>query len=207
MSRSPVIVGAVDAPTHERGRALPGATVLSIQRDAAREALAQAGLTMRDVDGLAVAGMWGMPGPGTMQPVLLTEYLGLEWPRYLDGTNIGGAAFVLHAGRAAEAIRSGQAETVLIVYGSLQKSQTARALGGRPAMFSNQWDIPAGLPLPVGAYAMAAQRHAHVYGSTRETLAEIAVATRAWAALNPAAAFREPMTMDDALDARMRATE
>ncbi|MYE60046.1 MAG: hypothetical protein F4X35_10950 [Alphaproteobacteria bacterium] len=206
MSRSPVIVGVADAPTHERGRALPGATVLSIQRDAANEALAQAGLTMRDVDGLAVAGMWGMPGPGAMQPVLLTEYLGLEWPRYLDGTNVGGAAFVLHAGRAAEAIRSGQADVVLIVYGSLQKSQAARALGGRPAMFSNQWDIPAGLPLPVGAYAMAAQRHAHVYGSTRETLAEIAVATRAWAALNPAAAFREPMTVDDVLDARMIAS-
>ena len=161
---------------------------------------------MGDVDGLAVAGMWGMPGPGAMQPVLLTEYLGLEWPRYLDGTNIGGAAFVLHAGRAADAIRSGQADVVLIVYGSLQKSQAARALGGRPAMFSNQWDIPAGLPLPVGAYAMAAQRHAHVYGSTRETLAEIAVATRAWAALNPAAAFREPMTVDDVLDARMIAS-
>ena len=206
MSRSPVIVGVADAPTHERGRALPGATVLSIQRGAANEALAQAGLTMRDVDGLAVAGMWGMPGPGAMQPVLLTEYLGLEWPRYLDGTNVGGAAFVLHAGRAAEAIRSGQADVVLIVYGSLQKSQAARALGGRPAMFSNQWDIPAGLPLPVGAYAMAAQRHAHVYGSTRETLAEIAVATRAWAALNPAAAFREPMTVDDVLDARMIAS-
>ena len=54
-------------------------------------------------------------------------------------------------GGRPEAIRSGQAETVLIVYGSLQKSQAARALGGRPAMFSNQWDIPAGLPLPVGA--------------------------------------------------------
>ncbi len=202
MSRRPVIVGAADAPTHERGRALPGATVLSIQRDAAGEALAQAGLTMRDVDGLAVAGMWGMPGPGAMQPVLLSEYLGLEWPRYLDGTNIGGAAFVLHAGRAAEAIRAGQAETVLIVYGSLQKSQAGRALGGRPAMFSNQWDIPAGLPLPVGAYAMAAARHAHVHGSTPETLAEIAVAARAWAGLNPAAAFREPITIDDVLGAR-----
>lgn len=202
MSRNPVIVGVADVPTHERGRVLPGTTILSMQRDAANEALAQAGLSLSDVDGLAVAGMWGMPGPGAMQPVLLTEYLGIEWPRFLDGTNVGGSAFLVHAGHAAEALRSGQAETVLILYGSMQKSAAARSLGGRPAMFSNQWDIVAGLPLPVGAYAMAAQRHAHVYGSTRETLAEIAVSTRAWASLNPAAAFREPMTVEDVLGAR-----
>lgn len=201
MSRQPVIVGVSDAPTHERGRALPGTSVLSMQRDCAREALAEAGLTLADVDGLAVAGMWGTPGPGAMMPTLLTEYLGIRFPKYLEGTNVGGSAFVLHAGHAAEMIRAGVCDTVLILYGSMQKSDAARSLGGRPALFSNQFDMVAGLPSPAGAYAMAANRHAHVYGSTRETLAEIAVSTRAWAALNPAAAFRDPMTIDDVLAA------
>src|SRR3546814_11912631 len=58
----------------------------------------------------------------------------------------------------------------------------------------------AGLPSPVGAYAMAAHRHFHDYGSSPETLAEIAVSTRAWAALNPAATYREPLTVDAVLD-------
>jgi acetyl-CoA acetyltransferase len=83
----------------------------------------------------------------------------------------------------------------------MQKSQAARSLGGRPALFSNQFDMTAGLPSPAGAYAMAANRHFYDYGSSRETLAEIAVATRSWAALNPAAAFRDPLTMDEVLNA------
>ena len=200
-SRQPVIVGVADAPLHERGRALPGTHVLNMMRGCANEALAEAGLTMADVDGLAVAGMWGMPGPGATQPNLLAEYLGIRFPKYLDGTNVGGSAFVLHAGHAYEMIKAGVCVTVLILYGSMQKSQAARSLGGRPALFSNQWDIVSGLPLPAGAYAMAANRHMHQYGSSRETLAEIAVSTRAWAGLNPAAAFRDLMTMDDVLGA------
>jgi acetyl-CoA acetyltransferase len=182
MSRQPVIVGVSDAPTENRGRALPGTHVLNMQRDCAIEALSEAGLTMSDVDGVAVAGMWGMP-------------------KYLDGSNVGGSAFVLHAGHAYEMIKAGVCDTVLILYGSMQKSQAARSLGGRPALFSNQFDMTAGLPSPAGAYAMAANRHFYNYGSSRETLAEIAVATRSWAALNPAAAFRDPLTMDEVLNA------
>lgn len=201
MSRQPVIVGVADAPTENRGRALAGTHVLSMQRDVANAALAEAGLAMTDVDGLAVAGMWGMPGPGAMQPNLLAEYLGVRFPKFLDGTNVGGSAFVLHAGHAYEMIKSGVCDTVLILYGSMQKSQSARSLGGRPALFSNQFDMVSGLPSPAGAYAMAANRHFHDYGSSRETLAEIAVATRAWACLNPAAAFQDPLSMDEVLAA------
>lgn len=201
MSRQPVIVGVADAPTENRGRALPGTHVLNMQRDCANAALKEAGLAMTDVDGLAVAGMWGMPGPGAMQPNLLAEYLGIRFPKYLDGTNVGGSAFVLHAGHAYEMIKAGVCDTVLILYGSMQKSQSARSLGGRPALFSNQFDMVAGLPAPAGSYAMAAQRHFHDYGSTKETLAEIAVSTRAWAGLNPAAAFQDPLTIDEVMAA------
>lgn len=199
MSRQPCIVGVADVPI-EGGKVRPGTTVLSMQRDAANEALAQAGLSLKDVDGLAVAGMWGTPGPGSMMPILLTEYLGIEFPKWLDGTNVGGSAFVLHAGHAYEMIKAGVCDTVLILYGSMQRTDSSRSLGGRPALFSNQFDMVAGLPTPVGAYSMAAHRHFHEYGSSPETLAEIAVSTRAWAALNPAATYRDPIKIDDVLN-------
>jgi acetyl-CoA acetyltransferase len=202
MSRQPVIVGVADVPL-AGGRVRPGTSILSMQRDAAREALGQAGLTLGDVDGLCVAGMWGMPGPGSMQPVLLVEYLGIQWPKYLDGTNVGGSAFVLHLGHAYEMVKAGVCDTLLILYGSMQRSHASRTLGGRPALFSNQFDMVAGLPMPVGAYAMAANRHFHDYGSSPETLAEIAVATRAWAALNPAATNRDALTIDAVLESPM----
>ncbi len=204
MSRAPVIVGVADVPLHERGRASPGTTILGMQRDCALAALGEAGLTMGDVDGLCVAGFWGMaesPAPGSMATLMMAEYLGLDDLKYLDNTNTGGSAFVVHAGHAAEMIRSGVCDTVLILYGSLQKSEASRQLGGRRALYTQQFERVAGLPTPVGGYAMAAQRHFKEFGTTRETLAEIAVSTRAWAAMNDNAAFRDPMTIDDVLGA------
>jgi acetyl-CoA acetyltransferase len=66
-----------------------------------------------------------------------------------------------------------------------------------------QFEAPFGNPQPVGAYAMACSRHMHQYGTTKEQLAEIAVATRKWAALNPKAYMRDPITVDDVLNSRM----
>ncbi|HEV1991561.1 MAG TPA: thiolase, partial [Candidatus Dormibacteraeota bacterium] len=83
-------------------------TILQMQAEAALAALADAGLGLRDVDGIATAGGEGIYAPG----MLLAEYLGVQ-PRYTDSTNIGGASFVAHAGHACEAIRSGQCEVVL----------------------------------------------------------------------------------------------
>ena len=137
-----------------------------------------------------------------MQPNLLTEYLGINYPKWLDGTNTGGSAFLFHVNHAYDAILNGTCDTVLILYGSMQKSQIERSFSGRPAIYSNQFDVMAGLPLPVGAYALAANRHMHQFGSNRETLAEIAVSTRAWANLNPNAAFRDIITIEDVLNSK-----
>ena len=78
-------------------------SVLSIQRECATEALKGSGLDFKDIDGLAVAGLWGMPGPGVMQPNVLTEYLGIKYPKWLDGTNTGGSAFLFHLNHAYQA--------------------------------------------------------------------------------------------------------
>ena len=206
MNREPCIVGVADFPLENKGRAKKGYSELSIQKYCAEKALSQSGLKMSDVDGIAVAGIWGLPGPGLMQPNVMVEYLGIKYPSWIEGTNIGGSTFLLHVNHAYQAISSGLCDTVLILYGSLQKTNMSRNLGDRPASLSTQFEVVSGLPLPVGAYALAAQRHMHTYGSTRETLAEIAVSTRAWASMNENASFKDVLTIDDVLATKPIAT-
>ena len=195
--REAVIVGVAEAELVE-GRLPPGGTVLSDQAAVAAAALAEGGLTLADVDGLCTAASWGVPGPGVMPTLALAEYLGLA-PRWFDSTNVGGSSFEVHVGHAARAIEAGDCEVVLIVYASRQRSQRSRTLAGRAGVLNLQFESPYGLPSPVGAYALAAQRHMHQYGTTSEQLAEIAVAARAWARLNPAATRREPLSVADVL--------
>jgi acetyl-CoA acetyltransferase len=167
---------------------------LSLQIAAARNALTDAGLHLRDVDGLMVSGY----PYAERQAVPVAEYLGIR-PRYVDSTNIGGAGFIAGMERAVAAIASGLAQTVLITYGSTQYSSRLRGLAGRPPEFTYQFEVPHGLPQPLGGYALAAQRHMHVYGTTSEQLAEVAVAARMWAALNPDAMHQDPLSVDDVL--------
>ena len=193
--RRPCIVGVSDAKIDDRGCVSKDSSVLSIQKGCAIEALNEAGLNIKDIDGLAVAGLWGMPGPGVMQPNVLTEYLGISYPKWLDGTNTGGSAFIFHLQHAYQAIKNNICNNVLILYGSTQKSNRERNFLDRPAIFSSQFDMVAGLPSPVGAYALAAQRHMYKFGSSKETLAEIAVAAREWAKLNPNAYKKETLSI------------
>jgi acetyl-CoA acetyltransferase len=199
--REAVIVGVADLPLKD-GMTLEPLSVLQVQARVAHAALSEAGLTMRDVDGLLCAGMWGVPGPGQLMTSTMAEYFGLS-PRFSDGTNIGGAAFEAHVAHAASAIERGLCEVALITYGSTQKSEKSRNLGGRPALLTMQYETPFGMPTPIGGYAMAAMRHMHQYGTTSAQLAEIAVAARKWAQLNPAATMRDSLTVDDVLGSPM----
>ncbi|WP_420466415.1 acetyl-CoA acetyltransferase [Panacagrimonas sp.] len=193
--REAVIVGVADVPL-QNGKVTESLSVLQVQARAARDALNDAGLSMRDVDGLLTAGMWGVPGPGQLPTLTLAEYFGIT-PRYMDATNIGGSAFEAFVAHAATAIEAGRCDVALITYGSTQKSEKSRNLAGRPSVLTMQYETPWGMPTPVGGYAMAAMRHMHEYGTTSTHLAEIAVATRKWAQRNPAATMRDPLTIDD----------
>ena len=201
--KEPCIVGVADAKINSKGCVPELSSVLSIQRECATDALKQAGLRFDDIDGLAVAGLWGMPGPGVMQPNLLTEYLGINYPKWLDGTNTGGSAFLFHLNHAYLAIKNNLCENVLILYGSTQKSNKERNFLNRPASYSSQFDMISGLPSPVGAYALAAQRHMYKYGSSKDTLAEIAISARKWALLNENAFKKEPLTLEEVLTSPM----
>lgn len=198
INRSAAIVGVGDVEI-ENGKVKDNMSVLQIQAIAAKLALEDAGLEKKDVDGIFVAGSWGNPGVGSFPSAVMAEYLGII-PKYTDGTNIGGSSFEAHVGHAAAAINSGLCEVALIVYGSTQRSDRSRNLGGRPPELNMQYETPFGLPSPMGAYALAANRHRYQYGTTSEDLAEIAVATRKWAQLNPSATKREPLSIEDVLN-------
>src|SRR5262245_48267245 len=172
-------------------------TAMQLQAEAAREALAEAGLTFADVDGLFSAG-----GDTFAPSMAIGEYLGIR-PRFTDSTNIGGSSFVAHAGHAYRAIAAGLCDVALITYGSTQRSNATRTLGrGGGVRGTYQFEGVWGLPAPVGPYALAATRHMHEYGTTAEQLAEVAVATRKWASLNPKAFMRDPITIEDVLKSR-----
>ena len=197
--KEPCIVGVADAKINDRGCVEDNASVLTIQKICAEEALKSSGLNINDIDGIAVAGLWGMPGPGIMQPNVVTEYLGIKDPKWLDGTNTGGSAFIFHLNHAYNAIKNNVCNNVLILYGSTQKSKKERDFLGKPAILSNQFDVMAGLPSPVGAYALAAKRHQFDFGSSNDTLADIAVAAREWAILNPNAYKKDRISKEDVI--------
>ena len=193
--RTPVIVGIADVPLIA-GKFSNGETVLQAQAKAAHGALADAGLTFDDVDGLLTAGAWGYPGPGMLMPLALGEYLSIS-PRFMDGTNIGGSVFEAHVAHASLALQAGYCDVALIVYGSAQRSARSRSVGGRPTEHSFQYEVPFGLMVPAGSYALAANRYLHEFGRGPENLAEVAVAARKWAQLNPVAFARDPLSIDD----------
>lgn len=177
-----------------------GFTAMEILAQASARAVADAGMTMQDIDGLATcssaATMWSMP---------TVEYLGLR-PKFIHSTMIGGSSFIAHILPAAQALMSGQCDAVLVTYGSNQKTGTFSRKGMIDAfrMVDPQpFEHPYNPLSPITSYAMAAQRHMHEYGTTRTHLSEVAVAARKWAQLNPEATRREPLTIEEVSNARL----
>ena len=178
----------------------PGFTDMELLARAAHAAVADAGLTMADIDGLCTASaastMWAMP---------VVEYLGLN-PGYIDSTMLGGSSFIAHLVPAMLALEAGLCNAVLVCYGSAQRSATfgrREIVASRRFLDPQPYEMPYEPMLPPSAYALAASRHMQQYGTTRRDRAEVAVAARAWARLNPEAFMRDPLSIDDVLGARM----
>jgi acetyl-CoA acetyltransferase len=170
-------------------------TVFHLHQQASARALADAGLTRDDVDGFMST------GTGVLPPVEVAEYLGLR-PTWVDSTGVGGSTWEVMLEHAVAAITAGMATTVLIVYGSTARADLKKRLRTANLAFSSrgpsQFDSPWGHTL-IAKYAMTARRHMHEYGTTLEHLAQVAVDTRANAAANPDAYYRDSITVDDVL--------
>lgn len=172
----------------------PGHSSLEIAAHASLRAVADAGLRIGDVDGLFIC----LPDD-FFAGLSLAEYLGLS-PRFTDNNRTGGSSFMSHMMTAAMMLDAGYLDVALIAYGSNQRSN-----GGKLAtkMAPNSWDLPYKPLFPVSFYALAAARHMHDYGTTREQMASVALSARAWANTNPEAFAKGPLSLDDCLSARM----
>ena len=177
-----------------------GFSEMEILVQAAHRAVSDAGLTMQDIDGITTASvastMWVMP---------VIEHLGIK-PTFIDSTMIGGSSFVAHLMPAIHALESGQCNAVLVCYGSTQRTSTlSRAVIGnmRKQMDPQPYESPYNPLNPLSSYALVAARHMHDYGTTRENLAEVAVAARKWAQLNPEALMRDPLSIEDVLNSKI----
>ncbi len=172
----------------------PGRSPFDQLQEAAVLALEDCGLRMSDVDGLFCA----MSTSGL--PVLnVAERLGLKL-RHADGTMVGGASFLFHLQSAMAALAAGLCDVALVCYGSNQLTA-----GGKLASMPDPqpYENPFRPRYPLSSYALAASRHMHQYGTTREQLADVAIAARDWAKLNPDAFIRDPLTRADVLSSRM----
>lgn len=172
----------------------PGLSALDMAAHAGLLALAEAGLTLGDVDALYTSAPY--EALGGME---LAEYYGIT-PKLTDCNRAGGAAFEIYAQQAALALSAGLIDCALIAYGSNPASNPPKSVGmTRPS----PWEAPYRPLAPASSYALATSRHMHQYGTTRRQLAEVAVAARKWAQLNPEAAMRDELTIEQVLSARM----
>ena len=175
-------VAIVGVGESEIGR-VPHMTGLGMNAQAAKRALDDAGLKVSDIDGL------------------LTAYSFTE--RFNASLIVGGASPAVMLKHAAEAIVAGQADTILVCAGENRASGLSRdaAVAALMAVGHPYYEQPYGSSIP-GFYAMIAQRHMHVYGTTREQLAKVAVNTREHALLHPNAHMKKPLTVEDVLSSK-----
>ena len=200
LRRAAAIVGIHEHVT----RYAPDKSELQIQGESVIKALADAGLGKDDVDGLFTAS-----SSARNSGMNLADYLNM-YPRYVDNTTVGGGSFEFHLSHALTAIAAGRINVAVITYSSLARSGGVSVGTGGVGRFGHPILEPSpdsfeelyGLTT-VGLYAMIARRHMHLYGTTSEQLAEVSVAMRHHAAMNPEALFRDPVSVADVVNSRV----
>ncbi|MBV9393497.1 MAG: thiolase domain-containing protein [Methylobacteriaceae bacterium] len=190
------IAGAYEHPT----RKAPDSSLAQLHAEVALGALADAGLTMRDVDGYFCAG--DAPGMG---PMSMVDYLNLK-VRHVDATDTGGTSYLIHVSHAAQAIAAGKCDVALVTLAGRPRSEgQATGTAVRP-LNPNQPDTafesPFG-PALANMYGMVARRHMHEFGTTSEQLAWIKVAASHHAQYNPHAMLKDVVTVEDVLNSPM----
>jgi len=183
----------VGAATFGVGKA-PGFEAIELAAMASLHALADAGLRPADVDALFIA-----QPQDTLAGLTFSDYLGIR-PKITDNNRSGGSAFLLHLEHAALALDAGLCDVALIAYGSNQATASGALL---QTSRSSAYEAPYQPLRPISAYALAAARHMHQYGTSKRQLAEVAVAARRWAQLNPEAVARDDLSLDSVVNARL----
>jgi acetyl-CoA acetyltransferase len=183
----------VGAATFGCGEA-PGYTSMELAAEAGRLAVEDAGLALSDINGLFIC----LPND-FLSGLSLAEYYGLH-PKMTNNSRTGGSAFLGHAEWAALALDAGLIDYALIVYGSNQRTGAGKLVS---AQAPSPFEYPYRPNNPVASYALAASRHMHLFGTTSEHLASVAVSARQWANLNPEAFRQGDLSIDDVLATRL----
>ena len=188
-------IAMVGAAESTRIGTVPDMAQIMLHADAALNAMEDAGLKPGDIDGVACV--------GPMMPQQIAHYLGIT-PKWVDGTGVGGCSFMLHVRHAAAAIHAGYCKTVLITHGESGKSRiNGTPRPAEPQSLNGQFEAPFGPMGPPTLFPIPVLRYMKTYGVTHEQMAQVAVVQREWAAKNPRAAFKDPITIDDVLNSKM----
>ena len=184
------IAGVFEHPKRD----LPDHSVQQIHAECAVGALADAGLSIRDVDGYFSTGQLGFGG------VSLTEYLGLS-PSYVDATFVGGSSYLSHVGHAAAAVAAGKCRVALITQGAKVRGVIR---GNKHTADTPEFPFETVYgETNAGIYALAARRHMHEYGTTPEQLAAAKVTASEYAQHNPNALLKKLVTIEDVVNSPM----
>ena len=185
------VVGAAEST---RIGVLPDISQIQLHADAALNAIADAGLSLSEIDGIACAGD---------SPEVVADYLGIK-PAWADGTSVGGCSFMVHLRHATAALEAGLCRTVLLTHGQSGRSMIGRT---RPSFrgdsLNGQFEEPFGAAGPPSLLPIPIQRYRKTYEMTDEQLAMVVVVQREWAALNARAMLKDPITVDQVLAAKM----
>jgi acetyl-CoA C-acetyltransferase len=187
------IAGAYEHPD----RKIPGKSIAQVHAEVALGALADAGLSLSDVDAYCCAS--DAPGFG---PISMADYLGLRRLRYVDSTETGGSSYLVHVGHVAAAIAAGKCSIALITLAGLPRSQRMPRASASALAPEAAFEQPFG-PTTVSMYALAARRHMYEYGTTSAQLAAVKVTASRHARHNPNAMLRNPVTVEEVLDSPM----
>jgi acetyl-CoA acetyltransferase len=174
----------------------PGQTVHTFIRDAVIAALADAEIAPTDVDGMAVASF--SLAPDTAVDLAWRLSLSLKW--LLQDTN-GGSSAMNMLGHAIRGVETGAASVILVVGGDATGLAGYGKVAANFNIATREHLAPLGHGGPNGVYALVTSRQMKAYGLEKSDYGHIAIAQRAWAAKNPFAVYRTPMTMDEYLNA------
>jgi acetyl-CoA acetyltransferase len=189
--RSVAVVGA--AETTQMG-VIPDMSQLGLHFDCALNAMADAGLKPSDIDGVATGGE---------DVAVLAHMLGIT-PKWVDATDVGGCSYMIHVRHAAAAIAAGYCHTVLITHGESGRSRVGSpGYAMSAASMGGQFEAPYGVTGAPSMFTIPVLRYLKETGTDIEDLARIAVIQREWAAMNPRATRREPITIDDVMNDAM----
>ncbi|MFI0424236.1 thiolase domain-containing protein [Spongiactinospora sp. 9N601] len=188
-----VIVGAYEHP----GRELPDKSLAQVHAEVALGAVADAGLTLDDVDGFFVG--HDAPGYGGGW-ISMAEYLGLRNLTYMDSTESGGASPIYHVSHAAAAIAAGKCKIALVALAGKPRTGIQPGGGGPLTPEESFEGRMFGVTGLVASYALSARRHMHEFGTTSAQLAEIKVAASIHASHNPNAFLRKALTVEDVVN-------